>query len=370
MKKVGILTFHAACNYGAFLQAFSMQKVLNSRKNISCEIIDYVCPPIENNYKLTSELRKSGNIVKKIAKCILRMPAIIRRNKAFREARNDLHMTSERVYKSDTKALEKLYDLFIVGSDQVWNYELTGGDETYFLSFVNDQKKKSSYAVSLGSDKLQGDVSHMVELIRSFSNICIREKSALESLEKETGRDDIECCLDPVFLTSRNDWLKYAENSDIKKSESYILVFAMGSGDRSKNMVKFAYDLAKKTGKKLLYLSDQDRFYKYRDIKHIKKAAPKDFVKLIADADYVVTNSFHATAFSIILHTPFYTETDIKRSSRVTDILSLTGLSGQGLYKGKLMEKSGDIDWERSDKALSNEIKHSYDYLEKILYEQ
>lgn len=370
MKKVGILTFHAACNYGAFLQAFSMQKVLNSRKNISCEIIDYVCPLIENNYKLTSELRKSGNIIKKLAKCFLRAPAIIRRNNAFREARNDLHLTSERVYARDTKALEKLYDLFIVGSDQVWNYDLTGGDETYFLSFVKDQKKKASYAVSLGGDKLNGNVQHMAELIESFPNICIREKSALEMLEKETGRNDIECCLDPVFLTSRKDWMKYAECSDMKKSKNYILIFAMGSGDRSKNMVKFAYGLARKTGSELLYLSDQDRFYKYRDIKHIKKAAPKDFVRLIAEADYVVTNSFHATAFSIILHTPFYTETDIKRSSRVTDILSLTGLSGQGLFKGKLMEKSGEIDWEKSDENLSKEIKHSSDYLDKILYEQ
>lgn len=173
--------------------------------------------------------------------------------------------------------------------------------------------------------------------------------------------------MDPVFLTSQNDWRIFSKNPSHQK---YVLVFVMGNGSYVDKLVKFGLDLAKKNHLKLLFLSDQDRWYKFRNIPHLKGISPEEFVGLVDNADYVVTNSFHGTCFSIIMHTPFYVETNIKRSGRVIDTLSRFNLQSRTLSNGVLnTDGTEKILWNEVDRLIKNEVNHAEKYYNEMIYE-
>jgi hypothetical protein len=141
----------------------------------------------------------------------------------------------------------------------------------------------------------------------------------------------------------------------------------MGSGNTADKMVEFGIKLAKEKNLTPYFLSDQERWYKYRSINHLTDISPEKFVGLIANAEYVITNSFHATSFAIIMHTPFYVETAIKRSGRITDILSRFNLKERGIVNGVPSGKETAIDWNNVDRLIGQECSHADDYLAGII---
>lgn len=181
-----------------------------------------------------------------------------------------------------------------------------------------------------------------------------------------TKEKNIEIVLDPVFLTTKSNWLRLAAKP-VKKD--YILFFKMGYSKTAEPALEFAKKLSEETGYELLMLWDQETWFKYRDVKHIGAAGPAEFLQWIAGAKCVVTNSFHATAFSIILNTPFYVETEIERKDRVLNILNIFKLEKCGLVKGKSANGLNipKIEWNVVNLLLDNERHRSLDYIDRIL---
>ena len=141
----------------------------------------------------------------------------------------------------------------------------------------------------------------------------------------------------------------------------------MGQSQTAVPAMNFAKEIAAKNGCELLFLSDNEKWYKYRELVHFGIASPEEFVGLIAHAECVVTNSFHATAFSIMLHKEFWVETEVLRNNRILNLLKICGMDARGLRKGK--RASGDlaINWNKVDSRIQPFIQNSREYLQEII---
>ncbi len=365
MSRIGILTFHSANNFGALLQAVSLQKTIIEHGGTECELINYEPEFIYKDYSISPFKSKHPKV---IIKSILRIPDKIKRNSKFQSFREENTICSGQCQSEDS--FEKTCNSFekiIVGSDQVWNYNLTEHDMHYFLPEIDDSVEKIAYAASTGGADFSTDESNeMIQCLQRFKNISVRESASKEALNQRLKEKNIEIVLDPVFLTTQSNWLRLAAKP-VKKD--YILFFKMGYSKTAEPALEFAKKLSEETGDELLMLWDQETWFKYRDVKHIGAAGPAEFLQWIAGAKCVVTNSFHATAFSIILNTPFYVETEIERKDRVLNILNIFKLEKCGLVKGKSANGLNipKIEWNVVNLLLDNERHRSLDYIDRIL---
>ena len=365
MKQVGILTFHCANNFGALLQAVSLQRTIISRENGDCELIDYRPEFIRKDY---SPSPFKSMRPKEILSGTLRIPDKVRRNLKFNDFRKKYTICtkaarSEKAFRQECNR----FDRIIVGSDQVWNYRLTEQDLRYFLPNLDKHVRKLAYGASIGDADFSGEqAKEMLQYLRDFQSISVRESSSGMVLAQALGREDIACVLDPVFLTPRDAWLNLAAQSSQK--QDYILFFKMGYSKTADPALEFARRMSRETGCRLYMLWDQETWFKYRDVRHVGAVGPAEFLQWVRDARCVITNSFHAAAFSIILNIPFYVETEIERKDRILNILELFGLEDRGLCRGCLQSNADSgIDWDRVNTRLDAERQKSLEYLDTLL---
>lgn len=359
MKKVGIFTFHRALNYGAVLQAYALQQTL-LKLPVEAEIIDYWCPWIEKQYRSLLGTGTKKDRVKHLLK-VAQSRIIGRKFSGFSERRLVL---SKRYFRSrkDLTKIESMYDFFVVGSDQVWNSFLTDSDETYLLNFVSDNQKKVSYAASFGLSKLPEPwKSRCQVLLKSFSALSVRERQGADIIHDLTGRE-ARVHIDPVMLLSAEEWKRIAAPIP---DENYILVYLMG---RSRTIIQFIKDLAKQTGCGVILFGSGLR----RPVraKYIRTGCPEEFLGYLAKARYVVTNSFHGTAFSILFHKDFFVEMlpePSKANSRLEQILTLFGLSGRLIRSGICNDLQRKPDYDAVNKILKKEREKSIHYLKNAL---
>lgn len=365
--KIGILTFQRACNYGAVLQAYALRTFLKRKMGADIEIVDYRNLQIEREYAVT-KFSLEGNILKEAAASMLCAPYRIRRNNAFKRFRQDcLNIKGQGINKQALRALNETYDIFIVGSDQVWNMEITGNDESYFLDFVNDEKKRCSYAASIGKSKFsENQRAELLLRLKGFSAVSFRESEAASEFQPMLPDKRLYSHLDPVYLLEADIWRQLSAAKPCL--EPYILFFTTGNGPEIIPDVEFARKIAAERGMKALFLSDQDRWFKHRSLKHCGAVMPQEFLSLIDHAACVVTNSFHATSFSIMLHTPFYVETDLPRSGRLLNILRLFGMEDRQLKRGEpVCRIESAINWARADEEIRERREQSENYLSAII---
>ena len=357
-KDIGILTFHNACNYGAFLQAKALQDKLGEYPDTTAYIIDYKNKKVVADYSVAGVFNIKKGLKTTILKT-LRLKDIIKRNRIFSKYQKD---TFKLIDINDTQKIENLHKA-VVGSDQVWGQHITGEDNTYFLPFAKPEQRVS-YAASAGKIDDDFDDSLVKNSLCDFSAISVRESELKDKLCAIGLNKDISVVTDPVFLKSKENWEAYA-GKEKAYPKDYILIFLMGVTRKADYIVKRALEVGKQQGVEVILLGDQERWYKYRNVKHFGVASPKQFVNLISNAKCVFTNSFHATAFSIILNTPFYIEMNIKNSGRLKSLLGLTGLEGRMMYDGELVEGySETIEWSRVEEKLAVEIQHSCEFVE------
>ncbi len=363
MGKIGILTFHSANNYGAFLQTKSLQDYINMGGN-DCYVINYRPDYIKKEYSLN--LLQSNIGLKARLLLLLRSYHIQKRNNVF-EANRSKYLKETEMFSSPV-GLEKVlggFDKVVVGSDQVWNFDITDSDYLYFLENINNIEKYS-YAASTGDYKFDGDELLKVSTaLQSFTSVSVREEKTKTEIESIIHTKTISLVLDPVFLTEKNSWLEFAS---FPKEKDYILFFHMGVSQRAEAALEYAVKLGNNLNKQVLYISDQERWYKYRTVKHVGVVTPAEFIGYIANAYCVVTNSFHATAFSIILNKMFFVETDIARNDRILHLLDMFGLENQALVKGKPCgEVALELDWTTINSTVKMLVSKSRLYLDSIL---
>lgn len=293
--KIGIITFHRAINYGAVLQAFALQRALN-KNGYETEIIDYACKYLEKCYK---KYYNPEHSIKGIISAIIYYPIRSARIEKFEKFRKKyMNISSEKnITKEDLKKIANKYDYIITGSDQVWNPEQTDYDMSYFLDFVEPQKR-ISYAASMGTNEPpENQATIFKKYVQRYYKVSVREEENEKYLKKLLNIK-VKTVADPVFLLSIDEWKLLIDNKSII-NEPYIFVYCL----HEKKCYKYAKYLSDKTGKKIVSIPDniKVRCSGKKDF----KAGVLDFLNYIYYSDYVITDSFHATAFSIIFEKNF-----------------------------------------------------------------
>ncbi len=288
--KIGILTFHRAHNYGAVLQAYALQEILRKHGD-SVEIIDYRQPFIEEVYatfSLKRYLRAISSMkIKSIAKEILNVPIRYRKKKIFDTFLNNfLNISSVNV--CDNSEMPDDYDLYIHGSDQIWNPKLTAGYDSVYLGDYKSNGKKITYAASFELKPLpeEGKLKFSCYL-NNFDAISVREEELIDILSPVI-KNKIFNVLDPTLLIDSSFWDNFAVKPDEKK---YLLVYQVGNVDIT---IPLAKNIANRLGLDVVILNE-----KYKSV--------EEFVGYFKYASFVISASFHATSFSIIFKKPFYT---------------------------------------------------------------
>lgn len=360
-KKIGILTFHRAANFGAVLQAYALEQALSAVSNkVSVEIVDYKCKKIEGSYAVFNP--NAGNILKEIVRLPFCAKKRLIKRKIFNKFLSDnLSLSKARYTKSSIATSDNEYSAFVAGSDQIWNDFLTDADLTYCLDFVQDYDKRFSFAASFGNCSKDANIQQKYnEQIAKFNKISVREEESKTRLDN-TKRDDVFVSLDPTFLLNRPAWISFTRNEK-KHDKKYVLLYELTPG---KKLVEFAQKLAKEKGLELLVLSDS--YSRFPGIKHVQGVGPIDFVSLIENAEYVVTNSFHGTAFSIIFNTDFYVETEAQKSTnhRIIYLLNTFEILGRDITHTHNIGNT--IDWKHTNAIRDNLVANTMIYIKEIV---
>lgn len=350
--RVGILTFHDALNYGAVLQAYALKAELD--KICECDIINYY------NAYFHKEPKQSG--IKSLVSNLLYGRQWTCRAEKFEQFRKDfLCVGNEKFSDKDLLKLNNKYDAFIVGSDQVWNLSCSGGSHSYFLDFVNENEKKYSYAASFGAEHpILGQTE--IDLLKSFNLISVREKSAVEYLENKINKP-IKAVLDPTFLLTETQYVQNFALKEKNKRKKYILLYEVLNGYK---IEAYARRLAQKCKLNIICISQSN---KLRHGMHVvRSSGPIDWLNLFYNAEYVVTNSFHGLAFSLIFHKQFFVELlppPATTNARMIELLRDLGLSDRIINSDKNCENN--VNYEIIDSTFSQKRKESLDYIEQIV---
>ena len=342
--KIGIMTFHRAANYGALFQAYALQKTIR-KLGCDAQIIDYDCETIRRS---SSASQMVGNKVKALIKLPLQYSIRKKKLAAF-EQFIDKHLKLSAPYSTMRQLVhaQKDYDRLITGSDQVWNTDCAGFDPAYFLSFVPDGIKKNAYAASFGfSDLPSSYTDEYKRRLDGFHCISVREASGAKIIKSLLGYD-VPVVLDPTLLLDSEDWQSITPALP-KRKKGYILVYNVL---KPVQMLDYARRLAREKGLEILYINDET--YQNFDLKHVRALSPEGFLALYKNADYVLTNSFHGTVFSIIFKRPFLSEIEvykngtIGKNGRAQDLLQALGLQQRTLAQGCKIDDV--IDWRTAD---------------------
>lgn len=358
VNKIGIITYHNARNFGAILQSYALNRYINNC-GVLCETIDYHSAKIDSSYKLIRY--QKGNL-----KLLLNSFVGIRNNLLkkirFNKFKKNIIISSKRYNYNNISQANDEYKIFITGSDQVWNLDLNN-DKNYYLDFVNGNNIRNSYAASFGNiDMLEKHEEYLRNCLKKYENISVREESAKVKLN-EKFNIEASLVLDPTFLLSKNDWEKVCENKTSK--EKYILLYVL----HEESTYRIAEKISQLTNLKVYVLNESYR--KRIRAKYIRNVGPDKFINLIKNAEYVITDSFHGTAFSIIFRKNLKVVLKNKNkhlNDRLVSILNLFKLNECIVNtdsKGK--ELINEINYSNSESIINEEIRKSKQFINNII---
>ena len=359
--RIDVITLQAVQNYGSLLQAFATQELLKAK---GCEVkfINYIREDVR--YKNVLQEWCGSNIIKKIAM----YPTVLRWNKIFKNfQREHLHITRPSyTTEEDFKKYPLEADAYCTGSDQVWNSGWNRGIlPMLYLNFVPETCYKFAFAASFGRKELsEEEVKAVTPYFKQYNKISVRESSAKEIFEKQFNMHKVEHIVDPTLCVSGEFWRKHATLRKIK--EDYILVYNL---NRSRDFDNYAKKLAKITGLKLVrFCTRYDQFY--RPGKSVLVPEVFEFISLIDNARYVLTDSFHATAFSLNMNTEPICIYPKEFGGRLESILKQT----HSLHRH--VESYDDVDvinrpvdFKIVNEVLAHERKKASDYLDSVIDE-
>lgn len=368
MKKVGIITFHKAHNYGAFLQVYALQRQVEKLGNESF-VINYNDKNIIKSYKLFKFSKNPIKCMKLVLKSLKNYKRNKKRYDKFNSCINKkLNLTKD--YNSFDE-LAKNYpqlDSYITGSDQVWNSIITKGlQDSYTLNFGNKEINRISYAASIGNSSLANNEEEKYKnKISNIDHISVREEEAKNILSKIIDKP-INVVLDPTLLISKQEWENIIKEENVEnEKQKYILAYVV---EKNEEYVKIVNELSRKTGLKVIHFASEDN-----GIENVIRSAytdgPFEFVNLIKNAEYVVCTSFHATVFSIIFNKKFFVVPHKKTGSRVTNLLNKMQIENRVVYTledFKNIDYNLDTNWEMVENILNIERENSKKWLQEAI---
>lgn len=319
--KISIITMTSTYNYGATLQAYALQRFIQELGH-ECNLIDHLSG-VDKQRKIRLSNLSRDNLVKIPYKLIL--------EKGYRKFENfyDTHMNMTNRYANieELKSNPPDSDVFVVGSDQVWNPRDPKIDR-FFLDFVPRDKCKISYAASMGDPKLPDELKEKyIEGLKSFSGISVREQEVYEILQDLTDKP-IHVNCDPAFLLTAEEWRKLEVPVKGMDANEYILCYLI---HRPKWFNNWAKKFRKQTGLKIICVGLDGYRSIYCD-KYIRDAGIGEWLWLIDNAKIVVSSSFHGNVFSLIFGKKLISMPDPKRSDRICNLLKTFRESDRIVY--------------------------------------
>ena len=377
--KVGILTILNVNNYGAELQCCALYRKLQ-QLGYDAEVINYLFG-IHPEHVFDGEKRTVPIPLKQLIKvkllpvvqnmfCMFHQKNKRLRNKRFDEFHAKYNHLTSTVYPSVKSLYEAKfnYDVLCIGSDQVWNYMKGYSLEPFFACFDKNNTKKITYASSIGLSSLSVEAEQVFKKeLANFAYISVREQQASEILEKLLNRK-IDVVLDPTLILNKQEWIEVAKY-DMCPKEKYLLVYIV-TIKPCDYVLTLARHIAKRRNLKIVRIC-RDAYPEHSgsDVEEILTAGPSDFVGLFSKAEFVVTNSFHGTVFSINFSKPFYSviKSHHSTNSRLTSILKKLGLEDRIVPVGSQLPMISDIDFSDPSAKLEAERKLSIEYINNAL---
>lgn len=352
-KKIGILTFQDTTNFGSALQTFGLWYAVHNL-GYDVEIIDYICERI--HYKEVSSFKKNCLSLKKI------IVYLIYNKPKYKNIYKFLYQNSkisEKKYNlQNISVTNELYDLFLVGSDIIWSPSLTY-DYTYFLDFVNDDKKKFAFASSVGNKLKEEEKIKVKELINKFQKIAVREIQSKQWLEELCNKKiDIVC--DPTMLLTKEEWLRFVGKRIIKRK--YVLVYF---NDDNNNCLTAAVEYAKKNNLEVYYINYGRR---KANTKNISPLTIEEFLSLIFYSEHTFTASYHGLLFSVYFNKPFiyFKRNPVSRMESLAEILEIQNQDGENIDIAKY---NPEINWLKINNNVDKFRKKSINKLKEIVGE-
>lgn len=368
--KIAIITFHAADNCGSQLQAFALFKILKDRFNQDPVIIDYSNKNQIELYSTFRKVRTPKDLLINLYRSLFFF--LMKKYKAsFSDFIKKYFILTDRRYSNneELKELDGKYDIFITGSDQVWNTKAYDFDDSYFLDFVT-KGRKIAYAPSLGATNIVENNDDRIKygnLLNDFYLLSVREENAKKILQTITNKN-ISVLLDPTLLLANDIWLNMAGERIIK--EKYIFYYAFSYGNDANRIVM---SLSKKY-RLPVYIVDASAWAIRRKFmngfKLSSKFGPLAFLNLIKYAEVVLTTSFHGTALSVSMHKKFwYLDTSMHNplDDRATSLLKQLGLMNRMQGYDYLMKTDLFKDMQVDESKIDSLREKSFNYIQNSL---
>ncbi len=347
--KVGIITASRTDNNGTDLQALAMQ-LLFKRMGYDAELIDYICPKLESGKKL---------FYPKTVRGFLSIPHRIFQHLSHQKFRQTFFQKSSSCYDASNLPSND-YDAIVVGSDQIWNLQLTGNDLSFFLPYKHPDQIKFSYAASLGKTDISDweRTYGLSKYLRDFRGVSIREESGIQAMAEIgiAARAD----LDPLLMVERDVWNRYMAPK--RRKRGYVFVYAI---DRMGECIRYAKEYAKAHSLDVILCGNPLR--PLPGVKVRRFMGVQQWLRHIADAELIVTNSYHGLAFAVNYHKKFsilWLRNSVQTNDRLENLLKMIGV---GLYE------EGTIcapDWELAETRLQAKRLDAQAYIRRMLEER
>ena len=373
--RVAIITLPLHTNYGGILQAYALKKSIEALGH-SVDVIDRKCKmvltpswkmPLVYLKRALFNLKPGGPEIFRERRILREYPVVSAQLAGFVSEE-----ISPRMLDSYTEIAPGDYDAFVVGSDQVWRPKYFGRIEDAFLDFTSLwDVRRVSYAASFGTDHLEYELEQLYKcssLLSTFDAVSVREASAVQMCDEWFDREDAVHVLDPVMLLTAEHYAHLAELSSERPCKGKILSYVLDP-DNSKRYILERVEgwLAKESHN--AYVPDRDR-----NIPLEKRIVPsiRQWLSCFADAEFVVTDSFHGCVLSVLFHKPFIALANPGRGmSRILSLLESLGLDDR-IVQGLDPDDDGEyylsgIDWDDVDARLSEMKERSIEFLRNAL---
>lgn len=362
---------HKVLNYGSALQAYATQKTVE-QLGYHCELIDYIYP---NKYHKQNHKESALVLLKRFALHLSLGFPYRKKRKKFEKFRNNYFQLSQTTYNSleEIAVNSPLYDIYMVGSDQVWNPKHIGNDTTFLLSFATNEQKKISYASSFAQANIEKKYRDLYSgYLSEFESISVREANG-QKIIKEWLNKDVPVCLDPTLLLNKEDYLPIAGDSALKIGKPFVLVYIL---QYAYNPYPYAAEFVKQVHREtglhvvLLDFTAKEKLG-IKNVTNLHDAVgPSEFLYLFMNASLVITTSFHGTAFALNFEKPLYAIINDKATSddRMLNLLTLVGAENRAIKKNAHIDKIDlNMNYAEISPRLNMLCQKSVDYLQDSL---
>lgn len=380
-RAVAILSlFYHNWNFGGLLQSYALNRAIDilqcSPQHIPIDLTyDYSYQPHSMKtiaVRLLSTFRPTNDMLERIYYGQFHSDDS-RDLRAFRSFHSHCIKACRSCYSPiSIGKLNRQYDVFVAGSDQIWNPVFFSDTELklFGLTFADSSKRTISYAASIGSEKAaigKEDLFH--EILKGLDYISVREQAAKDFLQPLTDKP-VTVVLDPTLLLTQEQWREILPNKGTRDSYTFAYFLTEEDNSHAQQMWQITDQLP------IWCISDEDGRYCREQDRQIWDAGPIEFVNYIANAEMVATNSFHGMVFSLIFRKPFWVMKRFKdtdegsMNNRITDFLREFGLEDRLLEDGEVPDAERlrrPIDYDRVGRILEQKRAESLQWLENAL---